>query len=172
MSFSGSMVSREPNLWKKTINNTLSSPLHMISFNPSPVLSYSISIYKWRLFSRWSSEKSGESPWSHIQETELRFKLPTPLSCPPILSSIWNYSRLALFTGCTSSARNSALQLLFDMGQQRMFCSLDCKHWSDSAFPEFLISQAEACDAKPTSKVHFLLYVLYNMWNVVGICLC
>lgn len=37
---------KEANLWQKTINNTLLSLLHMISFNLSLVLSYNIFIYK------------------------------------------------------------------------------------------------------------------------------
>lgn len=63
------------------------------------------------------------------------------------------------------------MQPLFDTGQQRIFCSLDCKHCNDSTFPTFLISQAEACDVEPMRKVYLLMYILYNVWNAAVTCL-
>lgn len=171
MSFLGRMFSRKPNLCKKAINNPLLSLLHLSLDFPqfwAPVFLFTNE----ESFVEEAQRSQGNVPGHTSRKRQnwdwnplLHYAAP---KAPPqnMLLVLGQHS-----TEHPDFARNSAVQLLLDMGQWMMFCSLDWKHWNGGAFPTFLISQAEACDAKPTSGVHFLLCILYNTWNVVGTCL-
>lgn len=106
---------------------------------------------------------------AHLGGDRIETETPHPIMLPPKL--LPEHAVVLGQHSAEHTARNSAVQLLPHMGQWMMFCSLDWKHWNSGAFPTFLISQAEACDVNPMCEVHFLLYILYNTWNVVGTCL-
>lgn len=82
-------------------------------------------------------------------------------------SGMCSHSPPAPFAGSAELARDSAMQLLLYGSAGEGFSS-DRKHWKDSAFPTFLISQVEASDAQRMAWVQPLFYIQYNVWNGVG----
>lgn len=100
-------------------------------------------------------------------ETELRFKLPPPSSCPiSLLSRIRNYSRSTLIPGYIQLHSYFLVWL-----SEGCFVFLLANIEVAVLFLPFLISKAGARDVKPRSKVHFRWYILYSVWNEAGICL-
>lgn len=113
------MISGEPHLWRKTIHKALLFLVHIISFNPLPVLSDKISDNK-ESFLNGAQRSQGHSS-SKRQNGNVNFSLHcVPLFFPAhaaiVDSSLDRVANLASY---------SAVLLLFDMGHWMMLCSLD-----------------------------------------------